>query len=640
MSLGGRIKDFWREQHLFDQRIVLAIIIIAALSMVLLLRLGWLQIVKHGYYTELAAGNQVRIEALPAPRGVIYDRNGVILAENQPAYQLELVPEQVPDLNWTLRRLAEIGLLAEEDLDDVRRAIRSRRGFDSVPIRLRLTDEDMATFGVHRFEFPGVDIRTRLARHYPLGEIAVHAIGYVGTISESDLQRIDRDRYAGSSTIGKVGVEAAFENVLRGRDGRREIMVNARGRSVDKLGPLQPELKRSPGEPGHDLYLTLDLEVQQVAEAWVKDRRAAVIALDPQNGEVLALVSRPGFDPNGFARGLTRSEFKLLNENPDRPLFNRTVRGLYPPGSTIKPVVAMAGLEYGVIEPLEARFCPGYFSLPGSRHRFRDWQPRGHGNVDMVTAIAQSCDPYFYALADRLGVQRLHDFLGRFGLAAETGIDIGGEKSGVLPSAEWKRKAFKRRSEQVWFPGETVIFGIGQGYMTSTPIQIAQMTAIVATRGQHWVPHVVRATRDPVTQRVTTIKPKSLAAVKLQNDAHWDKAIDGMRGVMQGGTASRAAFGAPYSIAGKTGTAQVFSVAQNARYNESAIAERLRDHAWFVAFAPIEDPKIAVVVLVENGRSGSGTAAPIARAVMDAYLLRKFIVPTAAPVTATVDQGE
>lgn len=640
MSLGGRIKDFWREQHLFEQRLVLAMVIIAALSIVLLLRLGWLQLVKHGYYTELAEGNQVRIEALPAPRGVIYDRNGVILAENQPAYQLELVSEQVPDLDSTLRRLAEIGLLAEEDLDDVRRTIRSRRGFDSVPIRLRLTDEDMAKFGVHRFEFPGVDIRTRLARHYPLGEIAVHAIGYVGTISDSDLKRIDREEYAGSSTIGKVGVEAAFEKVLRGRNGRREIMVNARGRSVDKLGPLQPELKRSPGEPGQDLFLTLDLEVQQVAEAWVKDRRAAVIALDPKNGEVLALVSRPGFDPNGFARGLTRSEFKLLNEDPDRPLFNRTVRGLYPPGSTIKPVVAMAGLEYGVIDPLEARFCPGYFSLPGSRHRFRDWQPRGHGNVDMVTAIAQSCDPYFYALADRLGVKRLHDFLGRFGLATETGIDIGGEKTGVLPSAEWKRKAFKRRSEQVWFPGETVIFGIGQGYMTSTPMQIAQMTAIVATRGQYAVPHVVRATRDPVTQKITTIKPKSLPPVKLQNEAYWEKAIDGMRAVMQGGTASRAAFGAPYSIAGKTGTAQVFTVAQNARYNESAIAERLRDHAWFVAFAPIEDPKIAVVVLVENGRSGSGTAAPIARAVMDAYLLRKFVVPVSAPVTDTNNQGE
>lgn len=640
MSLGGRIKDFWREQHLFEQRIVLAVAVITGLSLVLLLRLGWLQLVKHDYYADLADGNQVRIEAVQAPRGIIYDRNGVILAENQPAYQLELVPEQVPDLESTLRRLAEINLLAEEDLDDVRRTIRSRRGFDSVPIRLRLTDDEMARFGVHRFEFPGVDIRTRLARHYPLGDIAVHALGYVGTISESDLNRIDREEYAGSSTIGKIGVEAAFEDVLRGRNGRREIMVNARGRSVDKLGPLQPELVNSPGEAGRDLFLTIDLEVQKVAEAWVKDRRAAVIALDPNNGEVLALVSRPGFDPNGFARGLTRSEFKLLNENPDRPLFNRALRGTYPPGSTIKPVVAMAGLEYGLIDPLETRFCPGYFSLPGSRHRFRDWQPRGHGDVDMVTAIAQSCDPYFYELADRLGVTRLHDFLGRFGLADKTGIDIGGEKSGVLPSAEWKRKAFKRRSEQIWFPGETVIFGIGQGYMTSTPMQVAQMTAILATRGQHPLPHVVRATRNPVTQRVTTIQPKALPPVKLANDAYWDKAIDGMRAVMQGGTASRAAFGAPYSIAGKTGTAQVFTVAQNARYNESAIAERLRDHAWFIAFAPIEDPKIAVVVLVENGRSGSGTAAPIARAVMDAYLLRQFVTPTPASVSSVSNQGE
>jgi penicillin-binding protein 2 len=496
----------------------------------------------------------------------------------------------------------------------------------------------MAAFGVNRFEFPGVDIRTRLARSYPYGETAVHALGYVGTISAADLARIDREAYAGTSTIGKVGIEAAFEDPLRGRNGSREIMVNARGRSVDKLGTLQPTLQTRPGEPGKDLFLTLDLEVQRVAEQAVRDQRAAIVALDPNNGDVIALVSRPGFDPNMFARGLTRTEYAALNENPDRPLFNRALRGTYPPGSTIKPVVALAGLTHGIIEPGKPFFCIGYFSLPGSSHRFRDWRPKGHGAVDLRSAIAQSCDPYFYSLSNQLGVRRLNAFLAQFGLGKPTGIDIGGEKGGVLPSPEWKKTAFKQRSAQVWFPGETVIFGIGQGYMTSTPVQLAHMTAILATRGRNFEPRLVRAMRDPRTQRMTELPPKALPPLQAATTEHWDLIIDGMRAVMEGGTATRSAAGAPYSIAGKTGTAQVFSVAQNARYIESAIAERLRDHAWFIAFAPIEAPRIAIAVLVENGRSGSGTAAPIARTVMDAYLLRKFPPADAAAPSGDVSE--
>ncbi|MBU3672773.1 MAG: penicillin-binding protein 2 [Sinobacteraceae bacterium] len=624
MSLRGIIKDFWREQRLFEQRAIAAVVIIATLALLLVGRLVWLQVVRYDYYTDLSQGNRVRIEPLPAPRGIIYDRQGLILAENQPAYQLELVPEQVPDLDATLQGLVRIGLLDTDDVDDAKRTVRSRRPFDSVPIRLHLSESDMAAFGVNRFEFPGVDIRTRLARSYPHGETAVHALGYVGTISAADLARIDREAYAGTSTIGKVGIEAAFEAPLRGRNGSREIMVNARGRSVEKLGTLQPALQTRPGEPGTDLFLTLDLEVQRVAEQAVRDQRAAIVALDPNNGDVIALVSRPGFDPNLFARGLTRAEYAALNDNPDRPLFNRALRGTYPPGSTIKPVVALAGLTHGIVEPNKPFFCVGYFSLPGSSHRFRDWRPKGHGAVDLRSAISQSCDPYFYSLSNQLGVRRLNEFLGQFGLGKPTGIDIGGEKSGVLPSPEWKKTAFKQRSAQVWFPGETVIFGIGQGYMTSTPVQLAHMAAILATRGKNFEPRLVRALRDPRTQRMTELPPTPLPPLQAATAEHWDLIIDGMRAVMEGGTATRSAAGAPYSIAGKTGTAQVFSVAQNARYNESAIAERLRDHAWFIAFAPIEAPRIAIAVLVENGRSGSGTAAPIARAVMDAYLLRKF----------------
>ncbi len=624
MAVQGRIKDLWREQRLFEQRAIAAIVLIGLLTTVLVSRLLWLQVKRYDHFTDLAQGNRVRVEPLPAPRGMIYDRAGAVLAENRPAYQLELVREQVKDLEATLEGLIGIGVLDLDELDFARRAIRSRRPFDSVPIRLRLSEEDMARFALHRHRFPGVDIRTRLARHYPQGETAVHAVGYVGTLSESDLERVDREEYAGISTIGKIGVEGTFEDALRGRKGSRQIMVNAQGRSVDRETVLDESLRTIAAKPGADLYLTLDLEVQRVAEQAVQGQRAAIIALDPRNGEVIALVSRPGFDPNSFARGLTRVEFAALNENLDRPLFNRALRGTYPPGSTIKPVVALAGLEYGLVTPTTTRACPGWYSLPGSSHRFRDWKRRGHGSVELIEAVAQSCDVYFYALAAQLGVERLHEFLGRFGLGGPTGLDVGGEKSGILPSRAWKRSAFKRAAQQVWFPGETVIFGIGQGYLTSTPMQLAQMTAVLAMRGASHRPRLVRALRDPVTRVETPVPPAPLPTVRLRDQADWEVAVQGMVAVMQGGTASRAAAGAEYSIAGKTGTAQVFSIAQNARYDESTISERLRDHAWFIAFAPVDAPRIAVVVLVENGRSGSGTAAPIARSVMDAYLLRKF----------------
>lgn len=639
MASKGRIKDQWREQRMFEQRAIVAGVAILLLTAALLARLAWLQVVRNDYYTGLAEGNRVRIEPLPAPRGIVYDRNGVILAENRPAYQLELVREQVPDLERTLQGLAALDLIAPNDLDDVRRTIRSRRPFDSVPIRLRLTEEEIARFAVRRFEFPGVDIRTRLARYYPQGELAVHALGHVGALSEADLAKIDRAAYAGTSTIGKLGIESAYESKLHGRNGTREILVNARGRSVERAGAMRARLENVPAQPGTDLILSLDFEVQKVAEEAIWDQRAAVVAIDPRNGDVLVLASRPGFDPNLFAKGLTRAEFRGLNEDPDRPLFNRALRGTYPPGSTIKPVVALAGLAYGVTTPLDSRYCPGAFSLPGSSHRFRDWKPRGHGNVAMIEAIAQSCDVYFYALSDRIGPTRLADFLKDFGLGAPTGIDIGGEKAGIVPSPEWKRKAFRNRANQVWFPGETVIFGIGQGFMTSTPIQLAHMTAIVGARGANFRPRLVTATRDPLSGLRSEIAPMPLPPVRSATPEHWKFAVDGMLAVMYGGTASRSAAGAEYTIAGKTGTAQVFTVAQNARYDETAIDERLRDHAWFVAFAPADDPRIAIAVLVENGRSGSGTAAPIARKIMDAYLLRKFPEPSpaagdaAAPVT-------
>ena len=630
MAGKGRIKDVWREQQIFVQRSVIAGVLIALMTAALITRLAWLQISRNDYFTELSQGNRVRIEPLPAARGIIYDRNGIILAENRPAYQLELVREEVPDLDDTLKRLVAIGLIEPDELDSTRRAIKSRRPFDSVPIRLRLSEEEIARFAVRRFEFPGVDIRTRLARYYPHGEIAVHALGHVGAISEKDLEKIDRAQYAGTSTIGKLGIELAYEDQLHGRNGTREILVNARGRSVEKQGSLTPQLKVVSAQPGTDLVLSLDFEVQKVAEEAVWDQRASIVAIDPQNGDVIALASRPGFDPNLFARGLTGPEFKALNENIDRPLFNRALRGTYPPGSTIKPLVALAGLTYGVATPATSRYCRGFFTLPGSSHRFRDWKPAGHGTLGMVQAIAQSCDIYFYALADQLGPTRLAEYLAHFGLGAPTGIDVGGEKSGLLPSPEWKRKAYRRPQDQVWFPGETVIFGIGQGFMLATPVQLAHVAAIVGSRGKNFRPRLVTGLRDPMTGTTTPIAPKLVEKVPVASPENWQVAIDGMYAVTHGGTASRSAAGAEYSIAGKTGTAQVFTVAQNEKYNEKNISERLRDHAWFIAFAPVEEPKIAVAVMIENGRSGSGVAAPIARKVMDAYLLRKFPPPPTA----------
>jgi penicillin-binding protein 2 len=616
-----RIKDHWGEQRLFEQRAIIAGVIIFILTMILIGRLVVLQVFRHDYYTDLSQGNRVRVEPLPAPRGLIVDRNGTILAENRPSFQLELVREQVADLDGTLQRLIEIGVLPAEDLDDTRKLIRSRRSFEGVPIRLRLTDEEIARFAVHRFEFPGVDIATRLARTYPHTEIAVHAVGYVGSISEADLARIDRTEYAGTTLIGKLGIEAAYESALHGTNGTREILVNAAGRSVERQGAFVPELRELKPIAGQDVITSIDLKTQRIAEEALVDKRGAVVAIDPNNGDIIALVSRPGFDPNAFGRGLTRAEFKALNENIDKPLLNRALRGTYPPGSTIKPIVALAGLTYGVTTPEKSRACGGFFSLPGSRHRFRDWKPKGHGRVDMLQAIAQSCDVYFYDLSATLGVERLAEFLGHFGLGAPTGIDISGEKRGLLPTPAWKKTAFKRPADQVWFPGETVIFGIGQGYLLTTPLQLAHATAVVGSRGKSFKPRLVTALRDPTNNTTQKLDPVLIEDVQVTSPENWQMAIDGMIKVMNGGTASRSQAGAPYQIAGKTGTAQVFTIAQNEKYDESKIDERLRDHAWFVAFAPAENPKIAVAILVENGRSGSGTAAPIARRVLDTYLL-------------------
>jgi penicillin-binding protein 2 len=623
MPRSVRLKDHWAEQRLFSRRVIAATTIMLIALGALFARLVFLQVVKHEYFSDLSQGNQIRIDPEPPSRGLIFDRTGTALALNRPAYQLEVTREQTPDLPGTLRRLVDLGLLPAEDYERALKTVKARRSFEAVPVRLQLTEEELARFAVHRPDFPGVEVRPRLTRYYPLGGTGVHALGYVGAISEKDQERIDTANYAGTTLIGKLGVERAYEDELHGATGYQQLLVNAQGRRVERIGLTAPELKRREPIAGNDLYLTVDARVQGVAEAALAGQRAAVVAIDPRSGDILAFVSTPTFDPNGFARGLTYAEYAALSENIDVPLYDRALRGVYPPGSTIKPLVALAALEYGVVGEEDTRLCRGAFQLPGSSHRFRDWKKGGHGTVNLHSAIAQSCDVYFYSVSDRIGIDRMHDFLVQFGLGQETGIDIGGERTGLVPSRAWKKKAFKRKDLQTWFPGETVIAGIGQGYMLATPLQLAHVAATVSMRGQRFAPRLVRAVRDSSTGEVRELPPQELPPVKVSNPEHWDAIIGGMVGVTNdpGGTARRSQAGAPYVMAGKTGTAQVFTVGQNEKYSEKNVSERLRDHALFIAFAPVQDPRIAVAVLVENGRSGSGTAAPIARKVIDAYLL-------------------
>src|SRR5580700_10644154 len=614
-----RIKDHWGEQRIFTIRSVVAAVVVGVLLLTVAFRLFYLQVLKHAYYADLSQGNRVRTDPIPPSRGLIFDRHGVVLAENLPAFQLELVREQVgglPELDAALGKLVAIGLLDGEDVGSIKRTILSHHVYESVPIKLQLDDEEMARFAVHRYEFTGVDIRTRLSRHYPFGPMAVHALGYVAAISEQDLKHIDSAAYAGTTLIGKLGVEGAYESLLHGTPGYREVLVNAAGRPVERQGAFTPKLNVRQPVAGADLILSIDMRVQRAAEEALTGKRGAAIAIDPHTGDVIALASTPGFDPNAFARGLTSKQFAVLQND------------------TVKPFYAMAALKYGVMTPEQTIFCPGHFSLPGSRNVFRDWKPKGHGVVAMRHAIMQSCDVYFYTVANKLGIDRMHDFMSIFGFGEVTGIDIPGEKPGLMPSTDWKRHAYKRAAEQVWFPGETISVGIGQGYMLATPMQLAHAVSAIASRGEIYKPRLVAAVRaagsGTLTQRPVEPEPTLTAVTRDQ----WQVVVDGMElATGPGGTAAAATAGSPYKIAGKTGSAQVFTIAQGEKYHEKDLNERLLDHALFISFAPADDPKLAVAVFVENGKHGGSTAAPIARKMFDAYLLPDK-VPVADKVPA------
>jgi penicillin-binding protein 2 len=619
-----RIKDHWAEQRIFTVRGVIAGVSVCLLLLTVAARLFYLQVLRHDYFAELSLGNSVRTEPIPPSRGLILDRNGVVLADNLPAFQIELVREQVGDnqaLDATLASLVKIGVFRSEEIANLKRTILLHKVYENVPIKLQLTEEEMALFAVHRFQFSGVDIHAQLARHYPLGTMAVHAIGYVSAINEQDLKQIDSAEYAGTSLIGKLGVEGAYEQQLHGSPGFREILVNAAGRPVDKQGDYTPQLRTRAPVAGKDLILGMDVRVQRVAEDALAGKRGAAVALDPKTGDVIALASTPGFDPNSFVRGLSTAQYAALQNDIDKPLLNRALRGAYPPGSTVKPLYALAAQKYGVIAPLQTIFCSGIFTLPGSIHQYRD--DKKHGLIDMRQAIARSCDVYFFKVAEKLGIDRMDDFMKAFGYGELTGIDIPGEKAGLMASPEWKRHAFKRAADQVWFPGETISMGIGQGAMNVTPLQQAYFAAEISGRGQIIAtPRLVAAIRDPGSNTVVPRSPILKKPVNIATSEQWDVVYDGMVGaVSPGGTAYASGLNSRYKFAGKTGTAQVIAIKQNEKYHEKDVDERQRDHSWFIAYAPADDPKIAVSVLVENGGFGAQVAAPIARKILDAYLL-------------------
>ncbi|WP_020395456.1 penicillin-binding protein 2 [Thiolinea disciformis] len=620
------IKTDRDEQQLFNRRaIVAAVIVLFALGGIGF-RLYFLQVEKYDFYTELSKQNyQKRIPIAPK-RGQIYDRNGVLLADNHAQYVLTVVRDSVPDQNndgkknWAdmeimLNRLSKLVALSEKDLRIFNQQIRRRSRYQATPLKENMTEQEVAMFAVNKSRFPGVDLDRQMQRYYPWGQVASHVIGYVGRIDEQDMKNLNKDEYEGTTYIGKLGVEGAHEKRLHGKAGYTLEEVDAHGRQQDTLS-------RQEAVGGEDLILGLDIKLQIRAENLLRGERGAIVAIDPNNGEVLALASVPTFDPNLFVDGISHKDYIELRDHPDRPLYNRALQGTYPPGSTVKPMIAMAGLFEKVVWPGKSVYDPGFFQIPGHKHRYRCWKKVGHGSVNMDVAIAQSCDTYFYDLAYRMGIDKFNTYMKTFGFGSRTGIDLTSESAGLMPSADWKQT----RHKQVWYPGDTVNIGIGQGYWLATPLQLAHAVATVAMKGKRIKPHVLRGYRLAKDKPEQLLVPEIVEQVKSNSPKDWELVKQGMVNVVHAsyGTAKRINQGLQYHMAGKTGTAQVFGIAQNARYDATRLDKRLHDHALFVGFAPAEAPKIAVAVIVENGGGGSATAAPLARKIMDAYLLGKY----------------
>ncbi|MEW5755635.1 MAG: penicillin-binding protein 2 [Pseudomonadota bacterium] len=608
------IKDHERELRLFTSRVTLGLIFLVLMVLGLLARLAYLEIFSHEHYKTLSEQNRVRVLPEVAPRGLIYDREGRLLADNYPSFSLVIVPEQVDDLRATLQELSTLVNVTDADLDRFQKTLARSRRFNAIPLRHRLNEEEVASLALNRYRLQGVEVEARLLRSYPLGELAAHALGYVGRISEDDLKDIDEASYAGAEFIGKRGVEKSYEDLLRGVVGFKQVETNSRGR------PLRV-LDRTPPTPGKNLYLSIDADMQVAGRVALGEERGAVVAINTRTGQVLALVSAPEYDPNLFVTGIDAARYDALANSPDRPLFNRVLQGRYPPGSTIKPFMALAALELGLRTPHDDLNCIGYYTLGKEGRRYRDWKKHGHGRTDMTKAIVESCDVYFYTLARDMSIDQMHSFLSQFGLGSLTGIDIIGETAGLLPSTAWKRKAMN----QPWYQGETVISSIGQGYTLTTPLQLAVATAALAGGRVRMYPQIVDHMEDPLTGTQTPFPRREAQRIPIKHQANWDAVLEAMHQVVStpSGTAHRITQGLSYTIGGKTGTAQVFSLGQDEKYEEDKLDKRLLDHALFVAFAPVEAPEIAVAVIVENGGHGGSVAAPVARMVMDVYMSKR-----------------
>lgn len=610
------LKDLAEESRLIRRRIYIAAALIMLFILFIFLRLFYLQVLQHDHFITLSQNNRIKVLPIPPIRGLIYSRDGTLLAENQPAFSLEIVPERAGNLEQVVTRLARIISVQEEDRDRFYRLVKEQRSYDSVPLRYNLDENEVAGFAVNRHRFPGVDVVARLYRRYPLQALTAHVIGYVGRIDEDDLATVNKSDYLGTTHIGKLGIEKAYEDLLHGHVGHQQVEINAVGRTVgrDLPGSVSPD-------PGKNIYLTLDISLQQIAAEALQGKRGAIVAIDPNNGDVLALVSSPAFDPNLFVNGIDTTSYSELLRSRDTPLLNRALQGKYPPGSTIKPFLAAASLSYGTRTPDDEIWCPGWYALKGSEHLYRDWKKGGHGHVNLGYAIMQSCDVYFYSLANDLGINRLHNGLMDFGFGKKTGIDIGSESTGLVPSSEWKRKTY----HQPWYAGETLIAGIGQGLILATPMQLVTATAALANHGRVIPPQIAYAEKDIITGAVAVLGRKPSRRVGMYDPSYWKIITDAMIAVVHGeyGTARRSGLNASYRFAGKTGTAQLISIAQNEVYRKEETPEELQDHALFIAYAPAEAPQIAVAIIVENGGSGSGSAAPIARILFDHYLLKQ-----------------
>jgi penicillin-binding protein 2 len=618
------LADTLTEARIFGQRILFAAGVVVLLFAALAARYFQLQVLDHDKYRTESDRNRIHVRAVPPQRGLIYDRNGVRLAENQPIFNLNVTRERAGDLNRMLKTVGGIVELSPEEISEFHKRLKHHTPFDPVPLKIDLDEEEIARLAVNRYRLPGVDVATEVLRRYPHGEMLAHVVGYVSRINEQELAELDSVDYSGTYLIGKNGIEKYYEAELHGRVGYENVETNAHGRVLRVLEYGEPER-------GMDLTLELDINVQRVAYEALAGQRGAVVAIDPKTGGVIAIASAPSFDPNLFVTGISFRDYAVLRDSLDRPLLNRTMQGLYPPGSTVKPMYALGGLVYGINTPESAVSDPGFYRLNGRGRRFRDWKKSGHGGaVSLRQAVAESCDVYFYDLAHRIGIDRMHDFAVRFGLGEATGVDQTSERPGVMPSTQWKRDRYK----QPWYPGETLNAGIGQGYVLTTPMQLAVMTATLANRGYHVQPRLV-ARRGK--QRVMSV---TRDRIELENPEQWDVVLGAMEDVVHGprGTASRISIGMRYRAGGKTGTAQVIGIAQNATYVASKIDKRQRDHALFIGYAPADDPRIAVAIIVENGEHGSTTAAPIARKVFDAYLLGVYPPPPPPPETPVVPE--